>query len=60
MIAAILQILAAIIPIIMEALDERKQVHQADETFDRALADGDADAIGSLLSARYDRVRHKR
>jgi hypothetical protein len=60
MIGAILEILALILPLIVEALDAKRKVKYTDEEFQSALADGDAAALGALLSARFDRVRHSR
>jgi hypothetical protein len=57
--SAILQIIAAIMPLVLKLLAPEAQRRRENEAFDKALAKTDTDAISRLLSERYDRVRKK-
>ena len=57
MIDTILQIIALILPWIMERFSKEASTRREHEAFDSALAKNDAALAGRLLSQRYDRVR---
>jgi hypothetical protein len=59
MIAAILQIIAAIVPWIMEAFDAESQIRRKNAQIDDAIAKNDTAAITRMLSQRVDRVHAK-
>jgi hypothetical protein len=59
MIAAILQIIASIIPWIMEAFDAESQIRRRNAQIDDSIAKNDAAAITRMLSQRTDRVLAK-
>jgi hypothetical protein len=60
LITLILELAAMFVPVIMEAMDARNSAQAVDDEFEKALARGDADRLGALLSSRFDRVRHGR
>jgi len=57
MIDAILQIIALILPWIMECFSKQSATRRENEAFDSALAKNDAALAARLLSQRYDRLR---
>jgi hypothetical protein len=57
MITAILQIIAAILPWIIEILGEEAEKGRKNAAFDTALAKNDAALVSRLLSERFDTVR---
>jgi hypothetical protein len=59
MITAILQVIAALLPWIMEIFGQEAKTRRQDEAMDKALANGNVDDIGRLLSERFDRLHAK-
>jgi hypothetical protein len=59
MIAAILQIIAAIVPWIVEAFDAESQIRRRNAQIHDSIAKNDATAITRYLSQRVDRVHAK-
>jgi hypothetical protein len=59
MITAILSIIAAILPYVLELFSKEAKVQRGNSEFDKAIAENDVDSISRMLSERYDSVRKK-
>lgn len=59
MITAILTIIAAALPLVLELFSKEVKVQRRNNEFDKAIAENDVDSISRMLSERYDSVRAK-
>lgn len=61
MIDAILKIAATLLPWVMDIfLNPERKIKRENESFDKAIAEGDSNTIARLLSQRYDGVQHNK